>query len=458
MKEIEIGIACNNNSHPYIRNLINSIEETKSDKYKIKFILGLNKPINVNKIIDEYPNFNFKLVECYTSGIGSKDHGKCIDLIFKEMSSEYGVITDCDVALLEKNWDELLINQLNDKNIIIGSEYRCDKYLNFPNVIFCLFNIEKMKKINVNFKAPLTHITIDESNKNIFGREVGDRIFLDTAGYLPRYVKESGYNGIPLRMVKENEKESVFMIPGLRGEEFQLNGVPICTHIGRSSERDFNSNKIISKWLGRISSYRKENGMKKITNILQNTTHKNDYKSTTTYKFKKDLIRVLLNKNFNGNILEVGSNCGHTSVVLAAVAEYLKKKFFAYEYNSNLIKKSVQLSKQLNVASTFIQKDVYKEDWNDVENIGFVFIDCVHTEKCFTKDLENAFSLVGPKGLVVAHDYGLETLSGDRIKNVLENNPNYKITQYLGEEKDWNKNGSGKAIDWEGVLIEKKLK
>lgn len=198
--------------------------------------------------------------------------------------------------------------------------------------------------------------------------------------------------------------------------------------------------------------------MNKIENILNQTTHKHQFKSTTTIKFKKDLIEILLGEKFEGDILEVGSNRGHTSVVLGAVAEKLNKNFYGFEFNKSLIHMAESLSKLLDVKCNFIQKDVYNEDWG-LENIGFIFIDCMHTEECFEKDLHNSFNMINDNGLVAIHDYGLIPLSGDKIKNVVTNNlDKYEIVRYLGEEKDWNKMGSGQVIDWEGVLLKRKVK
>jgi len=186
--------------------------------------------------------------------------------------------------------------------------------------------------------------------------------------------------------------------------------------------------------------------------LLKSIKHKDVYKSTTTLKFKKDVIDILMNTPFDGDILEVGSNRGHTTAVLGTVAKILNKKVYAFEFKKELIKESRKLCAGLDCE--FIRKDVYKEPWN-VFNIGCIFIDCMHTEKCFKQDLENAFNIINTGGIVLAHDYGLVTPKGDKISNVIKSNPEYKIERFLGEKENWNELGAGKVIDWEGVQLKK---
>jgi len=41
----------------------------------------------------------------------------------------------------------------------------------------------------------------------------------------------------------------------MRGEEYQLNGEPLYTHIGRSSSRDFDTNPIVKKWVATVKDW-----------------------------------------------------------------------------------------------------------------------------------------------------------------------------------------------------------
>lgn len=194
---------------------------------------------------------------------------------------------------------------------------------------------------------------------------------------------------------------------------------------------------------------------KEFEDILNNLQHKNTVKSTTTLKFKKDVIDILLNNPFEGDILEVGTSSGNTTVILAAVAKKLNKKVFGFDNSKKLLNDTDKLCKSFGLDNyILIRKDVYKEEWN-VSNIGFVLIDCVHTEWHFRKDLHNAISVsANGKPIIVAHDFGLVTKDGDTINNLIKYTKDINIVRFIGEFDNWNELGSGTVIDWEGVQVE----
>jgi len=47
--------------------------------------------------------------------------------------------------------------------------------------------------------------------------------------------------------IKETHKDLKFMLSNMRGETYQLNNIPFCSHIGRSSSRSFDSD-IVKEW------------------------------------------------------------------------------------------------------------------------------------------------------------------------------------------------------------------
>ena len=191
-----------------------------------------------------------------------------------------------------------------------------------------------------------------------------------------------------------------------------------------------------------------------IENILSKLQHKDKFKSTTTIKFKRDVIEIL-SGGFEGDILEIGTNIGNTTVILALMGEALNKRVYSFEFDLNHIAKAKEKCKSFGLKCEIIHKDVYKEQW-DVKNIGCVFVDCVHTEKCFEQDIDNAIRITSSVSnpILLVHDYGLELQNGESISNVIKrNNTKYVIDKYIGESSNWNPVGTGKVIDWEGVQL-----
>jgi len=200
-----------------------------------------------------------------------------------------------------------------------------------------------------------------------------------------------------------------------------------------------------------LFNYPKIHPYMKDLSFLKHVTHKDQNKSTTTLKFKKDLCQMILKEKPQGDFLEIGTHEGNTTYVLANLAKVLGVKLYSFDNCEDRIKIAKEKCSSLGNCN-IINKDVYNEDWN-VKNIGFVFIDAKHQEKCVQSDLDNAFKILNKKGIVVVHDYGLVHPEGDCTKNLIKNSKKFRVNKFLGEKEGWNKLGIGRAIDWEGAEI-----
>jgi hypothetical protein len=266
---IQIGIACGTNCEEYVKFLIFSIIKTTPNMNNIEFLLGINnKSVNVPFLENIFINNNLKYkiikydLKNNTSYPSSYNHALCLNEILKNMDKEYGMFIDCDVVLLEKNWNNKLLEMFKDNIAIIGSEYDGNKYMDFPNAVFCIFKTNILKKYNINFlpfhsfcpnynKSKKNEII--QENKKYFN---GDKeITLDVGWELPVKLKKNNYSGVTMKLVspriKETQKYLKFMLPDMRGESYQINNIPFCSHIGRSSSRSFNCD-IVKMWRKRV--------------------------------------------------------------------------------------------------------------------------------------------------------------------------------------------------------------
>lgn len=167
-------------------------------------------------------------------------------------------------------------------------------------------------------------------------------------------------------------------------------------------------------------------------------------------RFKKDLIDILINNKFDGDMLEIGTNTGNTTAILGYIGNLLSKNVYSFEMSPKLIEQANVLLSSLKIKVNIIQKDVYREQW-DLNNIGFVFIDCVHKEECFEKDIDSSVLVCNRNPIIIAHDYGL--VNGG-IKSFLSKNKyKYDIIRFVGEKEGWNEMGTSETNDWEGVQI-----
>ena len=259
-EKIQIAIPCGYNSEHYINFLLDTIVKTVSDPERIEVLLGINKP-NLDKdiLLKNKDVFNIKSIDAISPHNNSRGHGFCLDEMLKHMDSKYGMFVDCDVAFLEKNWDTKLIDLLVGDKVVIGAGTAKNHhhYYNFPFTIMSLFKVSPLKEVGISFMPKLVDLVLTEENADIFGRNVGEKIHLDTAWEMPLKLKTNGYDGVALKLVtpRDHSRDNIkFMTSDMRGEEQQLDGVPYFTHVGRSQSRPFNS-PIVVKWRHRVDDW-----------------------------------------------------------------------------------------------------------------------------------------------------------------------------------------------------------
>lgn len=259
---IQIGIACGSNCELYVDFLIDSIRKTIHPDL-VELILGINrKNVDIDSLLGHNCDFKIKVVyaiEDLDVIPSSECHGRTLDVILSNMDAEHGMFVDCDCAFLEKNWNEKLLSCLNNHKAIVGSEYDGDKYMEFPNIVCCLFKTKILKDLGVSL-FPKGMITIDAKNSLIFNRQIGDSIRLDVGWELCYKLRSNGYGGVAMPLIRTQHKDARFMSDKMRGEEYQLNGIPIVTHVGRSSSRNFLNDPIIIQWRTKVEEWLIRNG------------------------------------------------------------------------------------------------------------------------------------------------------------------------------------------------------
>lgn len=268
-KIIQIGIPCSKNCEDYVCFLLESIIETISKERLeiIEILLAIDDKVNVKKIDEIIKNISDQGLEVKKIINNKKSsypegHGINLDVLYRNFTSKYCAFVDCDVAFLEKNWDKILIDEIEkDKKLIaIGSEYSFDsgKYQNFPNVIFSFCKTKDLISLNIDFTKNIKKIITNKEDCVYFGVKEGKEIFLDTAWDFCYKSKKNGYESKVLKIISpriESTRDKMkFMKEGMRGEEFQFDNTPLLTHIGRSSSRSFHLDDV-KKWASRVKTW-----------------------------------------------------------------------------------------------------------------------------------------------------------------------------------------------------------
>lgn len=97
---------------------------------------------------------NVELVFREQTRPGSVAHGEALDILVEMVSTKYTVILDSDCTFLIKNWDEILINKLNEEVKIIGTQldtsFKSLKPLDFPMPYAVLFETSVFKELDIS--------------------------------------------------------------------------------------------------------------------------------------------------------------------------------------------------------------------------------------------------------------------------------------------------------------------
>jgi len=160
--------------------------------------------------------------------------------------------------------------------------------------------------------------------------------------------------------------------------------------------------------------------------LLKNVPDKWESKTTTSLKFKSELIDFFNKSEYkNLTALEVGSSTGYTTRILSnlfnqvTAVDVLPDR---HEYSRNNVNFE-------NSNITYIIADVYNEKWmfghHDV-----VLIDCIHTYQHVKQDILNAIELCN-KPILVFDDYGLFPEIKQAIDEFIDNGQ-FEVLRYIG--------------------------
>ena len=141
-----------------------------------------------------------------------------------------------------------------------------------------------------------------------------------------------------------------------------------------------------------------------VKHILNGIPDKSEYKETTSLKFKEDVINFFNKSEFKDKtVLELGTNHGHTTRVLS----FIFGKVITMDWR---IEPNLRMAKELNEDRDniiYIQKDLYKENWNINEKMDVFFIDCVHDFNNVYSDINKCSKIANEVSYFIFDDYGL---------------------------------------------------
>jgi len=147
-------ITVNYNSSEFIELTLYALEKLTKNSYQV-FIIDNNSQIKdykkLEKIVAKYDNVFIERNETPPKG-ASMAHGTSLNYLAKKVNTPYLSVLDADATWLRKNWDEIIINQMDDKVKVIGTQAPGEKPQDFPLMFTILFETKIFKELNIDFR------------------------------------------------------------------------------------------------------------------------------------------------------------------------------------------------------------------------------------------------------------------------------------------------------------------
>lgn len=146
----------NYNTLDFVKLSLHSLGKLTKNNYKVLINDNGSKSEDIDELKriareDENVFVNFR--ESWNKQ-ASFAHAEALDILTKMVDTKYTVVLDSDCTFLLKDWDERLINRLDEKTKIIGSPLPKGrsglKPDNFPFQFAVMFETEIYKKLNIS--------------------------------------------------------------------------------------------------------------------------------------------------------------------------------------------------------------------------------------------------------------------------------------------------------------------
>lgn len=208
--KIDLFTFLSNNSADYAEFLKYTCEKFISGKHRVNW--KCIESVGVDRIPSGY-----KLVSKVSDmHHNSMSHAIALNSAQNYVENDYVIFIDADMAIIHKNWDDIIVNELNKYDCYGGSYGSKSKYKNFPTVYLFCFKANILNKVKLDFRpkikngieSPCRHLITNKNEADFFGLKIGENIKCDTGWKLPLIIKGAGFSSNSMPMILMTSKRS----------------------------------------------------------------------------------------------------------------------------------------------------------------------------------------------------------------------------------------------------------
>lgn len=111
--------------------------------------------LKLKNVCQKYTNVN--IFYRNQSQSGSMGHGEALDVLTPKVDTPYFAVLDADATFLIRNWDKILISELDSDCKVIGTQSQLNqnrKPTDFPLMFAILFETRTFKALDIQFQPP----------------------------------------------------------------------------------------------------------------------------------------------------------------------------------------------------------------------------------------------------------------------------------------------------------------
>jgi len=183
---------------------------------------------------------------------------------------------------------------------------------------------------------------------------------------------------------------------------------------------------------------------------FNNIPDKTEFRSTTSFKFKQDVIDFFKDKNLN-TCLEIGTNHGWTTRILSDLFKEVHTVDYGIDNTNNAKNNNADKNNII-----YYTGDAYNPStFIGMPKMDVVFIDCIHTYEHVIHDINTALSLFDEsKGMyLLFDDYGHPIATGVKQAILEAINKGLKLETYVGQEAGYTYSANTTLVDHEGIIV-----
>jgi len=202
------------NSKAYAEYLKYTCETFASGKHKIHW--KCMESVGADGIPDGYKY----LGKAKNTNHNSLNHGTAVNQSLNYIEHDYVVIIDVDMAVVHKNWDNIIVRELNRNDCFGVADPHPKKYRNYPSIYLFCFRSYILDKVKLDFRPKITRKRGEsparmalKENAKYFNMKPGQVLKCDTGWQLPLLIKKAGFNkskAMPVVMQTSKKAQLLF--------------------------------------------------------------------------------------------------------------------------------------------------------------------------------------------------------------------------------------------------------